>query len=73
MLALKEEVGRKDRLPHLLATISVGIKRNRFSWTETSCCAPLVSCIHFEFARTKPLSSQKEPEREQTASDLKIL
>lgn len=63
MLALKEEVGRKDRLPHLLATISVGIKRNRFSWTETSCCAPLVSCITLnllELSHYQAKRNQKE-------------
>lgn len=44
-LALKVEVGRKDRLPHLLATISVGIKRNRFSFTETRWRAALADCL----------------------------
>lgn len=59
MLALTVEAGRKDRLPHLLATISVGIKRNRFSFTDTRCRAVLVACLT-GFAATEPLSNQKE-------------
>lgn len=42
---MKVEVGRKDRLPLLLATISVGSKRNRFSLTETGLCDALTQCL----------------------------
>lgn len=56
---MKVEVGRKDRLPHLLATISAGIKRNRFSFTETRWCVALADCLT-AFATVEPLSNQKE-------------
>lgn len=62
MLALKVEAGRKDRLPHLLATISVGIKRNRFSFTDTRRRVALVACLT-GFAATEPLSNQKERQK----------
>lgn len=59
MLALKAEAGRKDRLLHLLATISVGIeKRSQFD------CDQAVSRFgwqpHCVFATSEPLSNQKE-------------
>lgn len=59
MLALKAEAGRKDRLLHLLATISVGIeKRSQFDWDQA------VSHFgwqpHCVFATSEPLSNQKE-------------
>lgn len=31
---MRAEAGRKDRLPHLLATISVDVKRHWFSFLE---------------------------------------
>lgn len=59
MLALKVEAGRKDRLLHLLATISVGIeKKSQFDWDQA------VSRFgwqpHCVFATSEPLSNQKE-------------
>lgn len=59
MLALKAEAGRKDRLLHLLATISVGIeKKSQFDWDQA------VSRFgwqpHCVFATSEPLSNQKE-------------
>lgn len=44
-LVLRVEVGRKDRLPRLLATTSVDIKRHRFSFAETRRCAALADCL----------------------------
>lgn len=42
---MKVEVGRKDRLPHLLATIAVDIKIRRVSFTGKRCCASLADCL----------------------------
>lgn len=57
---MKVEVGRKDRLPLLLATISVGIKTNCFSFTETWWCCCCGRLPHRAFAAVEPLSDQKE-------------
>lgn len=65
---MKEEVGRKDRLHRQLATISAGIKKKQVQSTPvTGCCASFGSLSHFAFARTEPLSGQKDPGRQQTA------
>lgn len=42
---MKVEVGRKDRLPHLLATIAVDIKIRRVSFTGKRCRASLADCL----------------------------
>lgn len=67
MLAGKVEVGRKDRLPHLLATISVGIKRNRFSFTGTRWCAALVDCLTVQLLRLSHYQTKRNYRRKQSA------
>lgn len=63
MLALKVEVGRKDRLLRLLATISVGIeKNNQFHWDQA------VSCFgwqpHCVFATPNHYQTKRKQQRE---------
>lgn len=54
---MKAEAGRKDRLPLLLATISVGIKRDRFSSTETGRC---VDCLTAHLLQLSHYQTKKE-------------
>lgn len=65
-LALKVEVGRKDHLPHLLATISVGIKRNRFSFTETRRCAALAHCLIVHLLQLNHYQTKRNYRKEQS-------
>lgn len=55
---MRAEAGRKDRLPRLLATTSVDIKRHRFSGAETG-GGRLPTA---RFAAVKPLLNQQELE-----------
>lgn len=67
---MKEEAGRKDRLHRQLAIISAGIKKKQVQSTHVpGCRGSFGSLPHFALARTEPLSDQKEPGRQQTASE----
>ncbi len=64
---MKVEVGRKDRLPPLLATISVGIKRNRFSFTEARWRAVLADCLTVHLHQLSHYQTKRNYRKEQSA------